>query len=357
MAQRNKDQEPRSKAVTSYDVARRAGVSQATVSRAFSRNGYVSDAARQRILEAAKELRFRPNAIARGLITRRSRLVAVVMADVQYSFYLTLLHELHRSLHAEGYQALLKSMPSSADIDGVIPDVLSYQVDGVIVASARLSSRASLMCRDADIPIVLVNRYVAEDDSFSSVGSDNIDAGRKAAAFLLAAGHKHLAFIAGLADTSTSADRERGFFDEVSRQSGRQPARRTGDFTYEGGSAAARELMNLTPRPDAIFCASDIMAIGAMDVIRSELGLRVPEDVSVIGFNNALEASWTCFDLTTIAADIETMSWRAVDMLTYRMDSRAPRPQHEYIKGRLIVRGSARRPDAETIQRLGAVEE
>lgn len=331
------------KHVTSYDVAAAAGVSQSAVSRVFSERGYASQAMRARVHEAAEKLGFRPNAIARSLITRRSQIIAVVIADLQYSFYLSILHRLCHELRSGGYQALLFSVPSSEDIDDFMPDVIAYQVDGVILASSRLASRSARLCRDAGVPVVLINRYLS-DTAFSAISADNLYAGRLAADFLLAGGHERLAFISGLEDTSTSADRERGFFERVKHLGGRRPLRRKGNFTYDGGSAAALDLIRLDRRPDAIFCASDIMAMGAMDAIRYETGLRVPEDVSIVGFNDAAEASWKGFELTTITSSAEEMSRRAVGMLEELMEDPERSPTREFIKGRLVIRKSARLP-------------
>lgn len=331
------------KLVTSYDVAEAAGVSQSAVSRVFSERGYASPAMRERVHEAAQKLGFRPNAIARSLITRRSQIVAVVIADLQYSFYLSILHRLCHELRSGGYQALLFSVPSSEDIDDFMPDVMAYQVDGVILASSRLSSRSARLCRDAGVPVVLINRYLS-DSAFSAISADNLYAGRLAADFLLAGGHERPAFISGLEDTSTSVDRERGFFERVKRLGGRRPLRRKGFFTYDGGYAAALDLMRLGRRPDAIFCASDIMAMGAMDAIRYEAGLRVPEDVSIVGFNNAAEAAWKGFELTTITSSTEEMSRRAVGMLEELLENPELEPTREFIKGRLVIRKSARLP-------------
>ena len=170
----------------------------------------------------------------------------------------------------------------------------------------------------------MVNRYVS-DPSFCAVSADNEDGGRRVAAFLLAGGHQRLAFIAGVADASTSVDRERGFFEGAVEAGTRHPLRAEGHFTYDGGRAAAVDLMQSASPPDAIFCASDIMAMGAMDAIRYELGLRVPEDVSVVGFINSAEAAWNSYRLTTVSVDVELMCRKSVAMLAELMDDPRPR--------------------------------
>lgn len=329
--------------VTSYEVAKAAGVSQSAVSRTFSRNGYVSPATRERVLAAAGRLGFSPNALARSLITRRSRLIGVVIAELRYSFHVTLLHQLCAAVRDAGFQTLLVSVPDSANLDASVQSVIDYQVDGVIIASVRLSSRSSQLCERANIPLVLINRHVA-DRGFHAIGADNEEAGRLAARRLLSADHRRFAFIAGIPDTSTSIDRERGFLETVFASGLPNPAVRTGHFTYDGGHSAALDLMADTDRPDAIFCASDIMAIGAMDAIRRDLGLRVPDDVSVIGFNDADVASWKSYALTTFAVDVGMMCRRAVDLLAGLVDDPDQQPLQETVSVSLVERQSVRPP-------------
>lgn len=328
------------KAATSYDVARLAGVSQSAVSRAFSRNGYVSPAAREKIAAAAAELGFRPNALARSLITRRSHLVGVVVADLYYSFYVSILHQLNGALRAAGFQALLFSIPSGDDIDAMIGDVLAYQVDGVIMNSVRLSSRAPAICREAGVQVVTMNRIV-DDPNVSAVATDNRGAGREVGAFLRAGGHRRFGFIAGLDDTSTSRDRQAGYSEVLSEA----PLVAEGGFTYDGGHAAALALMRRKDPPDAIFCASDIMAMGAMDALRFDLGLTPGRDVSIVGFNNAAEAAWRTYDLTSVTASAEELSRRAVEILAEMIESPGTAPRREFLTGHLVPRGSARVPE------------
>ncbi len=331
------------KPVTSYEVAEAAGVSQSAVSRTFSERGYVSQETRKRVQAAARRLGFKPNAIARSLITQRSRIIAVVMADLHYSFSVSILHQVCRAVRAAGYQALLISVPSSEEIDDYMPDVIAYRVDGIIITSALLSTKAARLCRDRDIPVVLINRQVT-DSGFSSVSADNVLAGRLAAETLAEAGCRRLAFVAGLRETSTSLDREAGFFARAAELGKKRPLRRDGFFTYDGGYRAARDLMRLKGSPDGIFCASDIMAMGAVDALRYDLGLKVGEDVSIIGCIDAAEAAWKSFELTTIAVDSAAMSARAVDLLVEQIDKHDMAPRRESLPVRLVRRKTVRPP-------------
>ena len=326
---------------TSYEVAAAAGVSQSAVSRTFSERGYVSEETRRRVRAAAKKLGFKPNAIARSLITQRSRIIAVVMADLQYSFSISILHQVCRAVREAGYQALLISVPSSEEIDDYMPDVVAYRVDGIIITSALLSTEAARLCRESGIPAVLINRQV-KGRGFSSVSADNLSAGRLAADTLAEAGCRRLAFVAGQPDTSTSLDRETGFFDRAAELGRKRPLRRDGFFTYDGGYRAAKDLMRLKAPPDGLFCASDIMAMGALDALRYDLGLEVGGDVSVIGCIDAAEAAWKSFELTTIAVDSAAMSARAVDLLVEQIERPDTAPRRETVPVQLVRRKSVR---------------
>ncbi len=337
--------------MTTSDVAKRAGVSQAAVSRALTGRGYISEEKKERVIRAARELGFQPNAIARSLITKTSGIIAIVVADLRYSFYITLIHELSQALRAQGYQGMLVSLPYGEEIDGALSEVIAYRVDGIVIASARLSSKATEMCREGNIPTVLINRDVV-GSTFGAVTADNIRSGKLAAAFLLAGGHRRLAFVAGMADTSPTVDRETGFCDEAARLSASAGLRRDGHSTYEGGYRAVLDLMGLDSPPDAICCASDIMAIGAMDAIRHRLGLRVPEDVSITGFVNADIARWESYRLTSISVDPGAMSQRAVRMLTDLIRGKPLDVTKERLMGRLVIRESARLPSPDAMAKL-----
>jgi len=332
----------KNKAVTSYDVAKLAGVSQSAVSRVFSQKGYVSETVKAKVEEAATELGFRPNRLARSLITGKSKLIAVIVADLYYSFYVSILHQLNAHIRSAGYQVMLFSIPSSEDLDSVSADVLDYQVDGVILTSARLSTKVVDSFKAANIPVVTMVRTV-DDPEISSVTADNYAAGKTVASFLIEGRHNRYAFIGGVKETSTSRDREAGFIETINQD----VLVRYGNFSYDGGYQAALDLMQDKTPPDAFFCASDIMAMGAMDALRFDLELRAVDDFSIVGFNNAAETAWRTYDLTTINSSPALMCERAIKVLTKQIEK--PNPDevvHERLAAELVIRGSARIPDS-----------
>jgi DNA-binding LacI/PurR family transcriptional regulator len=200
--------------VTSQHVARLAQVSQSAVSRTYTLGASVSNDTRARVMDAARQLGYRPNAIARSLITKRSRIIGVVMSQLDNQFYPLVLEKLSQRLRRDGYHVLL-FITAHDEPDGVLAEILQYQVDGIIMASTVLSSALARDCARAGSPVVLFNRMTKrvpnEDHPTSAVTSDNEAGGRMAARHLYAGGHQRIAYIAGLEESSTNQDRERGF--------------------------------------------------------------------------------------------------------------------------------------------------
>ena len=330
--------------VTSADVARLAKVSQSAVSRTFSPGASVSPKMRERVLAAAKELGYRPNAIARAMISGRSRLIALLVAYLDNNFYPVALEQLSRALQAHGYQVLL-FMTAPGDQDRVVQQMLEYQVEGIVMASATLSSGLARECAKTGVPVVLFNRYVPSSPS-SSVTSDNIEGARQLAHLLADAGHERIAFIAGLEDSSTSRDREAGFCKGLAERGQALFARGVGSYRREGAAAAARQLFGEKEKPDAVFVANDHMAFAVMDVLRDELKLRVPEDVSVVGYDDVPEAAWGGYALTTVTQPSQEMVDATVDILLEQITRRVVLRRAAVLPCRLVVRGSARLPKA-----------
>jgi DNA-binding LacI/PurR family transcriptional regulator len=330
--------------VTSNEVAQAAGVSQSAVSRAFTPGASVSEATRKKVLKAAKALGYRPNAIARSLITSRSRIVAVVVAYFDNQFYPDLLGALSVKLHSEGYQILLFSGPLDRHSDELLSQLLQYQVDGIMLFSSSLSSEFSAECAALGVPVVLVNRTTAQDD-VSSVTSDNLQGGKLLAKFLLAGGHRSFGFVAGLPNSSTNRDRQAGFLQTLREHAIEDIQIAVGHYTWEGAARATRELLTSRDIPDAIFCANDHMALSAMDVARFEFGLKIPRDLSIVGYDNAGAARWPSYNLTTVEQPVEEMAEAAAKIMLSQIEGDLISPIHTIVPLSLIVRTSARVPD------------
>jgi DNA-binding LacI/PurR family transcriptional regulator len=330
------------RAPTAQDVARLAGVSQSAVSRAFTPGASVSAPMRDRVLKAAEALGYRPNLIARSLITRRSGMIGVAVGNLSNHIYPRMLEALSERLQAAGYRILLFTAPRDGSADPELEQVLRYQVDALVLAATMLSSRVADECRAAGVPVILFNR-TSGTRGICSVTGQNREGARAIAELLADASHVRPAFLAGSERASTSRDRERGFREGCAARGLPEPAVEIGDFSQEGARVAMRTLLRRRPRPDAVFCASDSMAIVAMDVARHDFGLRVPQDLSIVGFDDAPPASWPAYALTTWAQPVDDMVDATATLLAEQLAGSAP-ARHEVLPGRLVLRGSCRLP-------------
>ena len=330
-----------SKKVTSIDVAKRAGVSQSTVSRVFSNNSpKVADKSRERVLQAARELGYQPNAIARMMSTRQTNIVGIVMATITSPFYPFVLEKFLQQLQAIDRQALVFTASDNQSVDDILPMVLQYQVDALIVTSATLSSDMAARYVRSGTPIFLFNRSVS-DANVSAVCADNVGGARLIADVLIDTGHERLAFIAGIENTSTTQDRQHGFLERLREHGYDHWQIAHGHYTYESGYTAAAQLLQGETVPDAMFCANDIMAIGAIDAVRAN-GLRVPEDVSVVGFDDIPMAAWGAYQLTTVSQEVDAMIDKTIELMLAKWADPDMNARVERIAGQLKIRGSVR---------------
>ena len=328
---------------TSLDVARLAGVSQSAVSRCFTAGASVSDAMRDKVQEAARKLGYQPNAHARSLITGRSRIIGLVLSHIENLFYPAVLEQLAQRLQQDGYHLLI-FISDGHNADDLVGEILQYKVDGIVLGATTLSSALAQRCADASIPVVLFNRIMAEGSagSVSSVRSDNVGGGREIARFLVAGGHRRIAYLAGREDSSTNLERERGFREGLAEAGQRIYARAIGNYDVLQARQATRDLFaQAEQRPDAVFVASDQMAIAVLDTLRHELGLAVPQQVSVVGFDNVPQAAWESYALTTFEQPVQPMVEATVELLqSYLRGDAMPNTQNIVIAGQLVLRGS-----------------
>jgi LacI family transcriptional regulator len=338
--------------VTSQQVAQIAGVSQSAVSRTFTPGASISPATREKVLKAARELGYRPNAIARSLNTARSRIVGVVMSYFDNQFYPQVLEALAQKLDDLNYHLLLFVGDRDGNVDRIFDQIMQYRVDGIVLASVSLSMELSQECVAAGIPVVLFNRS-EESGMVSSVNSDNEAAVRQIAHFLLAGAHQRFAYVAGLADSSVNQARQQGFVDTLTGQGIASVRVVQGDYDAAQTRRAASELFSSSSVPDAIFAANDHMALTVMDVARYEFGLRIPEDVSVIGYDDTGPSGWPSYALTSASQPVDAMVQATVALLMKQIDSGTIEPEQVVVPGLLVVRHSARRPQAGVVEKDG----
>jgi DNA-binding LacI/PurR family transcriptional regulator len=331
------------RSATEKDVALLAGVSQSAVSRTFSAGKSVSKATRAKVIQAAESLGFSPNLMARALATRHSNIVALVIGHLENPFYAQVVKQLSEQLRKSGKHILLFTSDPDSHDNTSMDAVLSYKVDAVILAGVTATSKLAEKCKVSGVPVVQINRE-SKLAGVSSVRGENFKAGERIAQFLIAGGHTNFAFIGGTEASTVSSTRLDGFRKHLESHGFHNLMTAYGYNTNSGAATAARLLLGQDDRPDAIFCASDYMAFAVSDVARRELGLRVPEQVSIVGFDDVPEASSLSYDLTTYsqsAASLVEAALKQMDTLSINPSTRQRRIE---VHGELIIRGSARLP-------------
>lgn len=296
-------------------MARAAGVSQPTVSRALRGDPRLSEATRKRVVEAAEALQYVPSQRGRSLATRSSGQVAIVVSDLGNPFYLQVLDELHRALR----ETHLRMLVLTPDADEAVPleRLVDGSLDGAILTTTVLDSKLPAALSERGFPFVLLNREI-DDAPCDVCVVDNVAGAKLAARELIELGHTRIAAIFGPSITSTGRDREAGFRAGLVQAGVPLPDAlwRRSAFDFGAGHVAALEL--LEAGPTALFCANDILALGAYNALHGR-GIAIPEQVSLIGFDDVLLTGWDVFQLTTVSQDIHGLVRAATDLLLTRM--------------------------------------
>ncbi len=326
---------------TSYDVAELAGVSQSAVSRVFQQGASASKAMRDRVLAAADQLGYRPNAIARGLITQRSNMVAVVISQQTNLYYPEVLVRLTQKFSERDIRVLLFALEHEGDIEPVLEQMLQYQVDGMVTA-AMLTEAQLRKIENAGIPVIFYNRTLPET-LVNSVRCDQVEGERWLVGELYDAGHRRFAIVTGPEDSPVSTERTTGALGKLGELGIDDVTIVSGDYSSASGRAAFAEIMQrLGQTPDAVVVANDAMAIGCIDSAREEFGLAVPGDVSIVGFDGVGPARFAAYDLTTVRQPVGRMTEAAVAMLVDRLENPDLSPEKRVFSGERIRGGSAR---------------
>lgn len=303
--------------VTSHDVARLAGVSQPTVSRALRGDGRIAEATRARIEQAAEQLGYVPSDPGRSLSTRSTRQIAMV-ADLENPLYPTLVGPLHDRFAEHGYRMVL--LAERGDDQVTYARLLDGSVDAAVLTTTLLGSSLSQLLVHRGLPFVELNRRSGLHGA-TGLTADNVAGAASCVELLRQLGHRRIGAIFGPERTSTARDREAGFRRALAA-AGLEPAPEwisRGSFTYEDGVRGFRDLMTAPNRPTAIFCGNDMVAVGALNEAVL-MGIDVPGEVSVLGFDDVAIASWPCFQLTTVRVDLASMAGDAADLLVRRLN-------------------------------------
>ncbi|MFD6062582.1 LacI family DNA-binding transcriptional regulator [Rhodococcus wratislaviensis] len=326
--------------VTSRDVARVAGVSQATVSRVMSSYPGLAPATRAKVLEAMETLGYVPHAGAQAMKTRRSNVIGVVVADLTNPFYSEILDELTKELDTAGMRVVVWNAGGGSHHDA-LKAIRERAVDGVVFTTATEESVELEAAVQQRSPIVLINRVVDGLDC-DKVTSSNHSGGAAVAEYLVAHGRTRVAFIGADDQASTSRDRAKGFLARM-RELGHPVHSRNqfhGDFSHEFSATTMGTLLARKNKPDAVFCANDYLAFGALDTLKT--ANRTSSECWVIGYDDIEMASWSLFDLTTVRQPSREMARVGAQLLLQRISTPdAPFRTVEF-PCELVIRGSTR---------------
>ncbi len=329
---------------TITQVAERAQVSIATVSRVLNNVPHqVSTATRRRVLRAIRELEFRPNALARSLHQRRTHTIGLIIPDISNAYYAEIARGIEEALSGQQYTLIACNTDRQVDrISSYLATLCEKQVDGIILGGGgTLNGRHMAAFQGCGVRTVLIGRYGVD---LPAIRVDNVKGAWEAAQHVLTLGHRRIAILAGPNSSTTTADRLTGYRQACAEAGVRIPREWClyGDLRPEFGREAADRLMAGKSRPTAILAINDQMAIGAMRAVH-RLGLRVPEEVSVVGFDDIALASFVTPALTTMALPLHHMGVAAGEMILRALTGE-PEPREVWFKPQLVVRESSAAP-------------
>ncbi|THE11853.1 LacI family transcriptional regulator [Bacillus timonensis] len=329
--------------VTMKDVAKRANVSTATVSRVLRNFDSVKEESRTKVLEAMKELNYQPNLLGRYLRTNKTKTIFVVIPEISNYFH-SVLNGIENIAIKHGYQVLIGNTQFNAEREYEYYNYLRQKKsDGMILFTSHTDKEFIEGLAD-QYSVVLAGDYF-EGSNIPTVSIDDIGSARKATEYLIQLGHNRIAHITGRLYLKNSLDRISGYRQVVQEYQQYDPQLiqvGEGDYSYETGFVLTQKLLCLENPPDAIFAATDEMAIGAINAIKSN-GLRVPEDLSVVGFNDNEIASVFNPSLTTVAQPQQKIGETAMELLISLLNDQ-PLPKSQLLlESKLVIRNSTRK--------------
>ncbi len=328
--------------VTLKDVAIRAGVSTSAVSRAFTDGASVSEKMRRKVEKAAADLGYSPNALASSLTTGRTKMIGLVSNNFHNPIFLEVFDLFTRKLQDRGLRPLLLNLSGEQDALTSVRRLQQYSVDGVIVASSTLPPEFSRAFRDAGVPVVNSFGRFSTTPDVHVVGVDNSECGRMAARALIERGYTSVAFMGGPEFATSTQDRFRGFGSELAKHP--EVARRhsfADEYSFDAGRAEMQRVIATGDLAEAYFCGDDVLSIGALSAL-ADAGLRVPDDIGIIGFNDMEMARWENINLTTIGQPIEQIISSSVELIVAMLDDPDRLPEIRLFPCKLVERGTLR---------------
>ena len=324
---------------TVYTVAEHAGVSIATVSRTLAGSRKVSPATRQRVMQAIEDLGFEPNPSARRLAYMKTETIALVFPDISGPFYSTVIRGVEQEAGRHNHNVLIYGTHGKEG-SGRYLRTLTSKVDGLIIMARSVDEASLLSLEREGVPFVLLGHSNGQLQC-STISVDNEAGAHKAAAHLLGHGHNRIGIITGPENSPDNRGRLQGYQKTLldAGISLHPNMVIPGNFKYEEGQIAINRLLEGNTRPTAVLAANDEMAIGAIDAARRR-GLRVPEDLAIIGFDDIQMSALTHPSLTTVRQPMQLLGEQAVKLLFDRLNNSNGRPRHEVLDTRLVVRQS-----------------
>lgn len=326
------------------DIAKAAGVSHSTVSRALSDSPLIPEPTRRRIHQIARDKGYKPNAMARGLVTHRSRAIGVIVTTIADPFVSEVVRGIETVAGESGYRVFLGTSHNDPNREmNLVEAMHQWRVDGVIVSASRVGALYQSLLREIGAPIVLINNQNQADDStIHSIGVDDAQGAQLATRHLIALGHRVIGYLGGPSDHRAHRDRLSGYQRALAEASiAFDPSlAQSGNASVEGGEQIAQWLAR-APRPTAVFCYNDMTAIGALSALKRR-HVRVPQDVSLVGFDDILFAAYADPPLTTIHQPKDEMGRLAMNMVLDLLNEKEV--ANVMMPGKLILRESAAPP-------------
>ena len=327
--------------ITAKHVAALAGVSTSAVSRTFTQGGIVALETRARVLAAAKKLGYRPNILARSLMTGRTELIGLVSSNFDNPAFMEIFDLFTRRLQQHGLRPLLANLSGGAEPRFALDMLQQYNVDAVIVASSTLPSEFIEGCIEARLPLVHAFGQAGRHAGVSVVAADNLRGGRLAGELLLERGYKNIAFLGGPQTASSTADRLHGLQQALAERGLCVVTEAFGhSYSHEAGHSQMQQILRYGGI-DAVFCGDDILAMGALDAC-TVAGYRVPDDMAIIGFNDIAMASWPAYRLTTIRQPIGDIILAAVELAIRLVEHPEEPPVTRLYECKGVIRSSLR---------------
>ena len=336
------------KKVNSTDIAKLAGVSQATVSRVLSGRDKVKESTRLRVLKVVNEIGYRPNPFAQAMRTSQSRTVGVAVSRITNPIVPEILEGLAESFAAFDRRLVVWNTDAEGE-DGLVQGIQSGIVDGVIFTAASHQAKAIKVAMETQTPVVSFNRYL-EGAACDQIVSTNFEGAARIARYLIRHGRRRIAFVNGPLDRTTLSDREAGFRHALAQAGFSIPTclYAQSEFVPAAFRQAAIDMMSSNIPPDTIACGNDLIAIGVLNGLKS-MGMQVPDDVWVTGFDGIEMTGWDVIDLTTMRQPIDVMAADAARALIDRIEGRYVQPKVIEYRTEFIVRGSTgRAPEIHT---------